>query len=101
MNPSTQKLTSEALNRINLSRYYANAYASAERSDKLDPRLFANLGEQKEYFAGKLADARKSLRGDLFALRAMCVEALRNTQDAADKATLAQQIEVIDGEMTA
>lgn len=94
------KITS-ALETAKISRYYATAYDRAERSDKLDGKLFASLDEQRRYFRTRRESAEKSLRGDLFALRAMCTDLLTKTTDEADRAAIEAQISAIDREVAA
>lgn len=82
-----------------ISRYYLSTYRDAEKSNKLDGRLFATIEEQKRYFARHVASAKDSLMGNLSALRVLCTEALVSTTDAETKAALQSQIAALDKEM--
>lgn len=88
-----------ALETAKISRYYLSAYANAEKSTKLDGKLFSTLEEQKRYFAVRRERSAESLRGDLSALRMMCTDLLTKTSDAAARAAVEAQIEALDKEI--
>lgn len=87
-----------AMSAAKISRYYTSSFASALDSDRLDGRLFADLAEQKKYFGGKLADAKRDLRSTLFGARGtLAAELRRATGD--DRAAIESAIAGVDAEL--
>ena len=89
----------DTLRHVETQRGYAQAYETAERSDKLDGRNFADLDEQRRWFAERRAAAYRALAGELTTLSALVSEQISREKDQIKIAAHREEISILKSEI--